>query len=86
MESFMALLKKHLSEKDFNRMMAFIGGMEPDRRASMMQFLAEHETLAPAVGTEAPDFILPRLGGGERVQLSSFQGHKPVVLIFGSYT
>jgi len=86
MESFMGLLQKHLSEKDFNRMMAFIGGMEPDRRESMMQFLAERETLAPGVGTEAPDFILPRLGSGERVQLSSFQGKKPVALIFGSYT
>ena len=86
MESFMGLLQKHLSEKDFNRMKGFIGGMESDRRASMMQFLAERETLAPSVGTEAPDFILPRLGSGERVQLSSFQGKKPVALIFGSYT
>jgi hypothetical protein len=86
MESFMGLLREHLSEKDFHRMMAFIEEMEPDRRESMMQFLVERETLAPGVGTEAPDFILPRLGGSERVQLSSFQGQKPVALIFGSYT
>ena len=85
-ETFMDLLKKHLSDKDFGRMMTFVGAMEPDRRSSMMQFLAERETLAPAVGTEAPDFILPRLGRGEPVQLSSFQGRKPVALIFGSYT
>lgn len=40
------------------------------------------------VGDEAPDFELQRLGAKdeERVKLSSFQGKKPVVLIFGSYT
>ena len=86
MESFMDLLRKHLSEKDFTRMMTFIGGIESDRRTSMMQFLAERETLAPAVGTEAPDFVLPRLGSGDPVQLSSFKGKRPVALIFGSYT
>jgi len=86
MESFMGLLQKHLSEKDFNRMKGFIGGMESDRRASMMRFLAERETLAPSVGTDAPDFILQRHGSAERIQLSSFQGKKPVALIFGSYT
>jgi hypothetical protein len=85
-ETFMDLLKKHLSETDFNRMMTFVGAMEPDRRSSMMQFLAERETLAPAVGSEAPDFKLPRLGGGEPVTLSSFRGCRPVALIFGSYT
>lgn len=85
-ETFMGLLRKHLSETDFTRMMTFIGAMEPERRSSMMQFLAERETLAPAVGAEAPDFKLPRLGGGEPVTLSSFRGRKPVALIFGSYT
>jgi hypothetical protein len=85
-ETFMDLLKKHLSENDFNRMMTFIGAMEAGRRISMMQFLAERETLAPAVGSEAPDFTLPRLGGGEPVVLSSFRGRRPVALIFGSYT
>lgn len=82
----MGLLKKYLSENDFSRMMTFIGAMEPERRASMMQFLAERETLAPAVGAEAPDFKLPRLGGGEPVVLSSFRGRRAVALIFGSYT
>jgi thioredoxin-dependent peroxiredoxin len=32
------------------------------------------------VGSEAPDFTLPRSGGGE-VSLSSFRG-RPVVLVF----
>ncbi len=37
-------------------------------------------------GDAAPDFDLPLLGGSEQVQLSSFRGERPVVLIFGSYT
>jgi hypothetical protein len=86
MDTFMNLLRKHLSEKDFNRMMEFTASMEPERRAAMMQFLAERETLAPEVGSDAPDFKLPRLSNVEQVQLSSFRGRKPVALIFGSYT
>ena len=38
------------------------------------------------VGDAAPDFALGRLDGGARVQLSSFRGQRPVVLVFGSYT
>lgn len=37
------------------------------------------------VGMAAPDFKLKRNDGGE-VQLSSFKGKRPVVLVFGSYT
>jgi len=85
-DTFMALLRKHLSDKDFNRMMEFTGGMEPEQRSALMQFLAERETLAPEIGADAPDFKLPRLGSAEHVQLSSFRGRKPVALIFGSYT
>jgi peroxiredoxin len=36
----------------------------------------------PAVGSDAPDFTLPKLGGGE-VTLSGFEGAKNVVLVFG---
>ena len=86
LDTFMDLLRKNLSDTDFKRMMAFIGGMEPERRIAMMQFLAERETLAPAIGADAPDFELPRLGSTEQVRLSSFRGRKPVALIFGSYT
>ena len=86
MDTFMALLRKHLSGKDFNRMMEFTAAMEPERRIAMMQFLAERETRAPEIGSDAPDFKLPRLGSSEQVQLSSFRGRKPVALIFGSYT
>jgi len=86
LDTFMDLLRENLSEKDFTRMMAFTAAMEPERRTALMQFIAERETLAPAVGADAPDFRLPRLGSGEKVQLSSFRGRKPVALIFGSYT
>ena len=37
-------------------------------------------------GDAAPDFDLPRQGGGERVRLAQFHGSRPVVLVFGSYT
>ena len=38
------------------------------------------------VGDDAPDFSLKTLDGKSTVKLSSFEGKKPVVLIFGSYT
>ncbi len=45
---------------------------------------------APKVGEVAPDFELARLEDGapteELVELSSFKGKKPVVLLFGSCT
>lgn len=34
---------------------------------------------------EAPDFCLPALDGDRSVRLRDFRGHKPVVLIFGSF-
>lgn len=44
---------------------------------------------APKVGSDAPDFTLYRLDDKKQekpVKLSDFEGKKPVVLIFGSYT
>jgi hypothetical protein len=79
-------LRKHLSPKDFERMTAFMNAMPPEEREAKMKFMAERETLAPAVGAEAPDFELPTLEGGGRVRLSAFRGRKSVALIFGSYT
>jgi len=38
------------------------------------------------VGDLAPDFSLPTADKKSRVRLSSFRRHKPVVLVFGSYT
>lgn len=40
----------------------------------------------PLVGHDAPDFTLSSLNGGKLVTLSSFEGDRPVALIFGSYT
>jgi hypothetical protein len=37
-------------------------------------------------GDQAPDFSLPTLDRTQTVQLSSFRGSRPVVLVFGSYT
>ena len=38
------------------------------------------------VGSPAPDFDLEAYDKSGRVQLSSFRGKQPVVLVFGSYT
>ena len=38
------------------------------------------------VGEVAPDFSLPLSDHSGHVQLSSFRGRQPVVLVFGSYT
>ncbi len=38
------------------------------------------------VGQAAPNFTLSDPAGGRKVTLSAFQGKRPVVLIFGSYT
>ena len=41
---------------------------------------------APALATQAPNFTLKTLNGEREVELASFRGTKPVVLVFGSYT
>ena len=46
----------------------------------------ERKTTTLRAGDPAPDFTLPDLKKTKDVKLSSFQGKKPVVLIFGSYT
>ena len=38
------------------------------------------------VGEAAPNFKLKSLDGKSEVELASFKGKKPVVLVFGSYT
>jgi hypothetical protein len=38
------------------------------------------------VGEPAPDFTLDTTDKKARVQLASFRGQRPVVLVFGSYT
>ena len=47
------------------------------------------EDKAPKEGAEAPDFELFNLEDAKQekpVKLSDFEGKKPVVLVFGSYT
>lgn len=39
-----------------------------------------------SVGTQAADFCLPRLSDGQAVRLSDHRGHRPVVLVFSSFT
>ncbi len=41
---------------------------------------------APAVGQTAPDFTLTTLDGTETLTRSVYQEHRPLVLIFGSFT
>ncbi len=41
---------------------------------------------APNVGEEAPDFTLETRDGSESIRLSQFEGHRSVVLVFGSWT
>jgi len=84
--TFEEQLRKNLSPVDFERMQAFIAGLDGGERIALMQFIANREAKAPAVGDEAPDFDLPLRGSSERVRLSAFRGDRPVALIFGSYT
>ena len=42
--------------------------------------------LAPKPGDIAPDFELCDVSGESSLRLSDFRGHKPVALIFGSFT
>ena len=51
-----------------------------------VEALMERDETGPKVGEQPPDFFLKRLGSGERVRLSSFQGKHPVAIAFGSYT
>jgi hypothetical protein len=46
----------------------------------------KYDALAPKAGDMAPDFELRDVTGQHSVHLSDFQGHKPVALIFGSFT
>lgn len=45
-----------------------------------------YDQKAPKVGDPAPDFELRDINGESPIRLSSFQGKKPVILIFGSFT
>jgi hypothetical protein len=59
--------------------------LSPALRAAL-EAVAARDAMGPSVGTPAPDFCLKHLGTAEWVRLSSFQGQRPVALVFGSYT
>lgn len=59
------------------------------RQMVIRKMIREHMSrpdLAPALGSVAPNFTLKTLDGKREVELASFRGKKPVVLVFGSYT
>ena len=51
-------------------------GRPPDKSMSM-ELMSSGQT--------APDFTLPSLRDGQLIRLADFRGHKPVLLIFGSF-
>ncbi|GAG86299.1 unnamed protein product [marine sediment metagenome] len=46
----------------------------------------KHAAMAPKVGDQAPDFEVTDVSGEKQVRLSDFRDHKPVALVFGSFT
>lgn len=59
--------------------------LSPQQIEAMEAIVARDET-GPSVGEQPPDFSLKRLGSDGRVTLAEFRGHRPVALVFGSYT
>ena len=60
---------------------------DPERREVIACALFAHrrpDRLAP--GDPAPDLRLERLDGGPAVGLRDYQGDRPLLLAFGSYT
>jgi|SRR5262245_8020166 len=47
---------------------------------------AERKSDTLRVGDQAPDFSLPLVHGEGDIHLADYQGKKPVVLVFASYT
>ncbi|NJN83517.1 MAG: redoxin domain-containing protein [Caldilineaceae bacterium] len=55
-------------------------------REAALAWQDRHDPHAPNPGDLAPDFELRDLSGQESIRLSDFRGHKPVALVFGSFT
>ena len=51
-----------------------------------LQSIIKRDEMGPKIGQVPPDINLKLMGSEERVQLASFQGKRPVALVFGSYT
>jgi len=56
------------------------------KRQDARTWQMKYDGTAPRLGDTAPDFELRDVNGEDPIRLSSFQGDKPVVLIFGSFT
>ncbi len=65
-----------------------LGPEEARERATLNRLERDAAARAggPQIGGPAPDFGLPEVGREHRVQLSSYRGKSPVVLVFGSYS
>ncbi len=57
-----------------------------EERMKRMRERMSRDDGAPKVGDVAPTFTLKSRDGKQETNLASFQGKKPVVLFFGSYT
>ena len=62
-----------------------LDGLQGNVKLALTATAARDET-GPKEGDVPPDFNLKRMGSEEKVSLSSFQGKRPVALVFGSYT
>ena len=51
-----------------------------------LQSVIKRDEMGPNIGQAPPNINLKLMGSEERVQISSFQGKRPVALVFGSYT
>ena len=61
-------------------------GEEVSRKEKLAGYRKQRRVGDLQVGDKAPDFKLESADGSGVVQLSSFEGKRDVVLIFGSYT
>lgn len=85
--------KGYLTDDDLERLV-FLPGLakatrERRNRDAIDGLLREYrqaDVVPPDVGQTAPDFELATLDGARKTRLSSFQGRRPVVLLFGSFT
>ena len=58
----------------------------PETTRVALEAVMARDEMGPKIGDPPPDFYLKKMVSEERVRLSSFQGKRPVALIFGSYT
>jgi len=96
-EEWQAVFAKTTKEKDFLndhdllQLVHLPGVLKAERQSKskgLESFLENQSRLPkpPGLGEMAPDFSLASPDGLKNVKLSSFQGKKPVVLIFGNYS